>query len=173
MDIEQKWIDIINYKYKGKQNLNRKRLTLVEKLINVSKNNIIDTENFTFAEIKNIKDLIVTYKIPSVFIAYVDGEENGVKLKFTRNDVLFYVVDDSTDIVELMLNEYYSNYIYLIPKKYLSVDKRGHYKILDYNKSELISKNERSRKRIEISDKKSYMKAVHRFIMQKIILGKK
>lgn len=173
MSYEQLWVDQINKKYKGKQKLNISKIKEIEKMKSFSKTNTVQKEDYSYAELKNIKDIIELYKIPKHFIAYIDGNEDGQKTEFMKDDIIFYVIDDSTDIVELILNEYYSNYIYLIPKKYLSLDKQKNYKIENYNKMVLISKNERSYKRIDVSDKKSYMKPVHKFVMERIILGKK
>ena len=39
--------------------------------------------NFLCGDMREASVTINTYKIPSVFIAYVDGEENGEKTKFS------------------------------------------------------------------------------------------
>ena len=117
MSYEQLWIDQINKKYKGKQKLNRSKINEIEKMKSLSKTNTIQEEEYSYADLKNIKDIIQLYKIPKYFIAYIDGSEDGQKTEFMKDDIIFYVIDDSTDIVELILNEYYSNYIYLVPKK--------------------------------------------------------
>lgn len=179
MDIEQKWLEHINKLYKSnKKNtktLTRDKLDKIGGITELNKINKIGSDVYTFAEVKNIKTILENYKLPKIFVAYVDGVEDTDidKLFFSKDDVLFFVVDDSTDIVELMLNEYYTNYIYLIPKKYLAIDKRNYYKILNYNKLEIITKNERNFQRIDIFDKKSYIKETHQFIMLNLILGKK
>ena len=34
--------------------------------------------------IKNVKEIVNIYKIPNIFIAYIDGDENGDKTNFTK-----------------------------------------------------------------------------------------
>lgn len=173
MDIEAKWIGIINKEYtkdKNRKNLTKEDIMEIQN-ITVSESQM-SKNNLSSSDLKIAKKIISIYNMPRYFIAYIDGDEDGDKISFSKNDVIFYVVDDSLDIVELMLNEYYSNYVYLIPKKYLKLDSNKYYKILDYKKLVLSSKNDRNYRRIDISDKDTFMKIVHRFIFEKIILDK-
>lgn len=174
VDIENKWVSMINKEYVTDK---RKRLSKKEiielKNTAITTTQIINGKEFSEIDIKAAKKIINIYKIPDHYIAYIDGDEEGDKVEFTKNDVIFYVVDDSLDIVELILNEYYTNYIYLIPKIYLKVDQNNYYKILNYKKLFLTSKNDRNYKRIEVCDKDTFIKQSHRFIFEKIILNRK
>ena len=170
--IEQKWLDVINYEYNKDKKYNDLTKEII-KLIKVApiRPQTIAGEEFSYAQIVNINKILMTYNIPNHYIAYIDGEENGPKTEFTHNDVIYYVIDDSTEIVELMIDEYYACYVYLIPKRYLELDDQNYYKITNYKKLIVISKKpDRNYKRPTTND---FMKLVHKFMFDKIILEKK
>ena len=168
--IEEKWITCIQEKSNSDKDLTVSIINTIAKLPKKIPDTIdIDTINFTKKEIMNIKTQLTKYKIPRVYIAYIDGvESRDIKKGFSKNDVIFYVVDDSTQIVELMVNEYYVLATYIIPKKYLdkiNIDNNTYYKINNYKKLISISNI--------IKDYKKYDKAiknpVHDFIFTEII----
>lgn len=174
-ELEKKWLYKINEIYNSDQKFKDVDKEDIREINRLETNQAASIRgvDYSYSQIVNLKKILKSYTIPDVYVAYIDGDEDGQKMALTKHDVLFYVINDSSDIVELMLDEYYTSYIYLIPKVYLSLDSQERYKIINYKKLVLISKNERNYKRIALAKKNAFMKPVHKFVFEKIILQKK
>lgn len=173
-ELEKSWLSEINQIYNSDKEFKDVDKEDIQEINKLQTNKAVSLRgvNYSYTQIVNLKKILKSYTIPDVYVAYIDGDEEGQKMDLTKHDVLFYVINDSTDIVELMLNEYYTSYIYVIPKVYLALDSKKRYKILNYKKLVLISKNERNYKRIALTKKNAFMKPVHKFVFEKIILEK-
>lgn len=167
--IENEWVKKIQEESNTDKELTKKIIADI-KTLKIKKKTKFEIEDIEFSnkEITSIQKEVEIYNIPSMYVAYIDGVEKPEEKKgFNKNDVIFYVVDDSTDIVELMLNEYYVIAIYIIPKKYLNqIDINGnrYYKINNYKKLISISNIIKDYKK---NDK--IKTQVHNFILNNII----